>query len=157
MAYFRHRRAQAPYQAAFRPSQQSPRYDEDGDRLYTEDDYAAAPEPPEDGDAFLPDDELLTYPDETYDQDPYEPQASPFAAPMDEEEADDPLDEELLTDEERAYLRRSHWQLISGLTDFAGVIVGTAVILILVALLVSLLNWLHADIRQTFTLWQMNL
>lgn len=156
MAYFRHWRAQAPYQAAFRPQNAAPRYDEDGDRIYTEDDYAAAPDPLEDGDAFLPDDELLTYPEEDYAEEPYTPDAA-FAAAPGEPEEDDPLDEDLLTDEERAYLRRSHWQLISGLTDFAGVIVGTVVILILVALLVSLLNWLHADVSQTFTLWQMKL
>ena len=64
---------------------------------------------------------------------------------------------DLLTDEERAYLRRSHWQLISGLTDFAGVIVGTAAILVLMMLLISLINWLVGDLSQSFILLQKHL
>ena len=67
------------------------------------------------------------------------------------------MDDELLTDEERAELKRSHWQLISGLADFAGVILGTAAILVLVTLLVSLLNWLINDMSQSFILLQKNL
>ena len=68
----------------------------------------------------------------------------------------DPLDDEFLTDEERAELRRSNWQMISGLADFAGVILGTAAILLLVTLLVSLLNWLVNDLNQSFILLQKN-
>lgn len=41
-----------------------------------------------------------------------------------------------------------------GVSDFFGVILGTVCILVLIALLVSLLNWLHADIAQNFALWQ---
>ena len=66
------------------------------------------------------------------------------------------VEERQLTDEERAELRRSNWQMISGLADFAGVILGTAAILLLVALLVSLLNWLVNDLNQSFTLLQKN-
>ena len=76
----------------------------------------------------------------------------------DEEYTDefDPLSDELLTEEERAELKRSHWQLIAGLADFAGVILGTAAILIIVTLLVSLLNWLINDLSQSFILLQKN-
>ena len=38
--------------------------------------------------------------------------------------------------------------------DFVAIIAGTAAILILIALLVSLLNWLVSDVSQTFTLLQ---
>lgn len=74
--------------------------------------------------------------------------------------ADDPeneydaLDEDHMTDEERALARRDRWQVLAGVGDFLAVIVGTAVILILIALLVSLINWVHADITQSFALWQ---
>lgn len=76
-----------------------------------------------------------------------------------EDWAEDPeddmlLDEDEMTEEERALARRDHWQVLAGVGDFLAVIVGTAVILILVALLVSLINWVHADITQSFTLWQ---
>lgn len=158
MAYFKHRRTQTPYQAAFRPEQPAYGVDADGDRLYTEEDYAAQENAPEDGDAFLPDEEELAADPGGYL--PYEEfplEAAPFDDTADGLYDSDPLDDDLLTEEEREYLRRSHWRLISGLADFAGVIAGTAVILILIALLVSLLNWLSADITQTFTLWQTKL
>ena len=162
----------------------SPEYavDADGDRIYTEDDYAA-PDAPD----ALPDEwatgkgsyaaagwtgeEYL--PDETFEPDAEDAPANDEWAAEDyaaedayaplfegEESYDDdldPLDDELLTDEERAELKRSHWQLISGLADFAGVILGTAAILVLVTLLVSLLNWLINDMSQSFILLQKNL
>ena len=80
-----------------------------------------------------------------------------FAGVFDDADDLDPLDEELLTEEEQAELRRSHWQLLSGLADFAGVIIGTAAILVLMTLLVSLINWLVNDVSQSFILLQKNL
>ncbi|MBQ3157847.1 MAG: hypothetical protein IJB81_13180 [Clostridia bacterium] len=79
--------------------------------------------------------------------------------PQDEGYTDelDPLSEELLTEEELQELRRSHWQLLSGLADFGGVILGTAAILLLITLLVSLINWLVNDMSQSFILLQKNL
>lgn len=152
--------------------------DQDGDRIYTEDDYAAKEPLPDEweaddayaaagwtGESYLPDESFL--PDEEdvpvaawssaaaytdYDE---EDNAAQFDG-ADFEDAD-PLDEELLTDEERDELRRSRWQLLAGLADFAGVILGTAAILILVTLLVSLLNWLVNDVNQSFILLQKNL
>lgn len=156
--------------------------DEDGDRLYTEDDYAA-PEPenalPDEwesprssyaagwtGEEVLPDEafqpdedegewadsepqaELPPYPEE------YVPQ---FEESMDFSDDLDPLADELLTDEERAELKRNRWQLIAGLADFVGVILGTAAILVLLTLLVSLVNWLMNDLSQSFILLQKNL
>ncbi len=107
--------------------------------------------------AFLPDEEGEIYDEVPLAEDGY----SEEYLPLFDEDADfdddlDPLDDELLTDEERAELKRSHWQLIAGLTDFAGVILGTAAILVLVTLLVSLLNWLINDLSQSFILLQKN-
>ena len=62
--------------------------------------------------------------------------------------------EDDLSEEERALRRRDHWRVLAGVGDFLAVVVGTAVILVLIALLVSLINWVHADISQSFTLWQ---
>ena len=44
--------------------------------------------------------------------------------------------------------------MLAGVGDFLGVIAGTVVILLLIMLLVSLINWVHADLSQSFTLWQ---
>ena len=64
------------------------------------------------------------------------------------------LDDDLLTEEEQAALRRSRWRVLASLGDFAGVIAGTAVILILIALIITLVHWVRSDITQSFTLWQ---
>lgn len=137
MAYFAHTRPQAPYEPAFQQCAQGP-VDEDGDRLYTEEDYAVHPQ----GNSpdFLPDE--------------VDEQSNAAQEPFSDVA---PLDEELLTEEEQAELRTSRWQLLAGIMDFAGVIAGTVVILLLIALLVSLLNWVHADVTQFFTLWQTKL
>ncbi|MBQ7846612.1 MAG: hypothetical protein IJ392_10765 [Clostridia bacterium] len=66
-------------------------------------------------------------------------------------------DEEYLTEEERREARQMRWKLMAGVGDFIGVLAGTVVILLLVALLVSLITWVQADISQTFTLWQTKL
>ncbi|MCH5287577.1 MAG: hypothetical protein J1E43_09150 [Christensenellaceae bacterium] len=63
-------------------------------------------------------------------------------------------DEDLLTDEEKAALRRERWRVLANLGDFIGVIAGTAVILVLIALIITLLHWVRSDITQSFTLWQ---
>lgn len=152
----------------------------DDDRVYTEDDYAEKPsasqaeewadenaayaqsgwttDAPLPDEAFQPDEEDLPpadFPEEEYY--PEETYPPLFTSNDDFTEDIDPLSEELLTDEERAELRRSHWQLLAGLADFAGVILGTAAILVIVTLLVSLLNWLVSDLSQSFILLQKHL
>ena len=150
----------------------------DEDRVYTEEDYAVKDDewaqtnaygaPGWTGEAYqaelLPDEAFAPDEEEEFlPDDAWGPEADylPYAPLFDGEDeftADaDPLDEELLTEEERAELRRSRWQLIAGLADFAGVILGTAVILVLVVLLVSLINWLINDVSQSFILLQKNL
>ena len=163
--------------------------DKDGDRIYTEDDYAAPVsaeafpdewEAEQDAypaagwtgeeylpdEAFTPDEEDIPAGDEWSSDDAaanYGPAAMDdgyvplFDEKMDFGEDLDPLSEELLSDEEQAELKRSHWRLIAGLADFAGVILGTAAILVLIMLLVSLLNWLVNDMNQSFILLQKNL
>lgn len=160
MTYFDHNRPQEPYQSAFRqPEHVDVAYpvDEDDDRVYTEEDYAMAA----DGDAFLPDDMETVSAPPLADMQPFSYAGSYESADgdlLDEELLDEELlADDLLTDEEKQELRRSTWQLLAGLGDFAGVILGTAVILVLIALLVSLMNWLVSDVSQTFTLWQIRL
>ena len=159
--------------------------DEDGDRVYTEEDYVeaepaqalpdewepgqgsyaaadwAGEELPEDGEAFQPDDEEEAVPEGEWEElapDGYDPYGEDSLPPYEEAWEDlDPLSDELLTDEERAELKRSHWQLLSGLADFAGVILGTGAILVLLTLLISLVNWLVNDLSQSFLLLQKNL
>jgi hypothetical protein len=153
--------------------------DAEGDRIYTEEDYAAKETLPDEwaadsqyaaadwtDDAALPDEAFV--PDSEDESFRDEWAAAPAAdfytddyVPLFEEENDfsndlDPLDDELLSEEEQSELRRSHWQLLSGLADFAGVILGTGAILLLVMLLVSLINWLVGDLSQSFILLQKN-
>lgn len=78
--------------------------------------------------------------DEEYDDDEYY---------TDEMYYDDFLDEE-----ERREARQLKWKMLAGVGDFIGVLAGTVVILLLVALLISLITWVQADMSQTFTLWQ---
>lgn len=154
-----------------------PPMDDREERVYTEEDYAvpSAEEPLDEWEApaYLPaDDPELTPEDEAFAPDGEEAwpaedwQADPFSVPgrgfafegepMEDDLDEDDLDDDLLTDEDRAELRRSNWAMLAGLADFAGVILGTAAILVIVALLVSLLNWLMADVSQSFVLLQKN-
>ena len=145
------------------------------DRVYTEEDYAIPAEPFTDewaaeqevypsagwtGENFMPDEafepdeeELLPEPAWTENFPGADEAPSRFGS-FDYTDDIDPLSDELLTDEEQAELKRSHWQLIAGLADFAGVIAGTAAILVLMTLLISLINWLVNDMSQSFILLQ---
>lgn len=67
---------------------------------------------------------------------------------------EDGFDEMLLTDEE---LHQTRWTLLAGLWDFLSVIVGAGVILVLVAMLFSLLNWLVSNVTETISLFQTGL
>ena len=67
----------------------------------------------------------------------------------DYEEFDD--DDEYLTEEEWSDLRQHRFRVAAGLLDFLGVVAGTVVILLLVALLVNIITWLQADMDQMFT------
>lgn len=56
--------------------------------------------------------------------------------------------------EELAERRRGTYQVLSGVGDFLAVIAGVAIILILIAVLISLVNWVYADMVQSFQLLQ---
>ena len=79
-----------------------------------------------------------------------------FTAPVPEDldDEDYPDDVPLTYEEERALNRRDRWKLAAGVADFFGVILGMLVILLLVALIISLVNWVWADMTQSFTLLQ---
>ena len=167
MTYQRQRRSAAPQEPPVR-------VDADGDRVYTEEDYAAPAEIPDEWAAtgtYLPG----VMPDEAFLPDEEEPSAAPESAwawqqednyipedggflPDGPDYALDPedeyLDDDEFSEEDSAAFRRILWQHLATLADFAGVILGTAAILILMTLLVSLLNWLRADMNQSFTLLQ---
>ena len=65
--------------------------------------------------------------------------------------------DDFLTEEERLEARQMKWKMLAGIGDFIGVLAGTVVILLLVALIISLITWVQGDISQSFTLWQTKL
>lgn len=50
--------------------------------------------------------------------------------------------------------RRDRLRVAAGLFNFAAVIVGMVVVLIMIALLVSLISWLQSDLSRSFSLIQ---
>lgn len=102
--------------------------------------------------------------DDGYDDQPYGDEAAYDGNyPSDDDynidmEADD-LD--LLDDdsyrEEKKLRRIGRFRMAAGVMDFLGVIGGMITIFVLIALLISLINWLYADILQTFTILQTRL
>ena len=73
-----------------------------------------------------------------------------YAADEDEEEADlSPTEAE---EDERA--RTRHFRFLASMGDFFGVILGAALILVLIALLISLVYWVKDDLEQSFTILQ---
>lgn len=72
-----------------------------------------------------------------------------YDEPYDELYEDDYLDEQ-----ERWEARQTRWKVLAGAGDVLAVLAGAVVILVLIALLISLLTWVQADMSQSFTLWQ---
>ncbi len=54
--------------------------------------------------------------------------------------------------EERRMERRDRLRVLFGMAEFGGVVLGVVVIFVLLALLISLVNWLAQDIAGTFTI-----
>lgn len=48
--------------------------------------------------------------------------------------------------------RANRWRMIHGIADFCGVVLGSVCILLMLALLFSLVNWLRQDISNTFAI-----
>lgn len=59
--------------------------------------------------------------------------------------------------EEREILHAGRLRVAAGVMNFLSVIAGMAVVLVLVALLISLINWLVGDISQMFAILQRRL
>lgn len=68
-----------------------------------------------------------------------------------------PYEDDYLDEQERREARQMRWKVLAGAGDVLAVLAGTVVILVLVALLVSLITWVQADMSQSFTLWQTKL
>lgn len=82
------------------------------------------------------------------DQNVYEPESFPNEPQADWLDADEEEDEE-----QRRLDSRIRWRMLAGISNFFGVIAGTVVILILIALLLSLGSWLLRDMHNTFALF----
>ena len=48
--------------------------------------------------------------------------------------------------------KQDHFRVAAGVMNFLGVVLGVVSILVLVALLISLINWLNQDILSTFSI-----
>lgn len=68
------------------------------------------------------------------------------------EQAEAPLDD--LTEEEEAEMTRTRWRFLANFGSFISVAAGCGVILVLVMMLVSLLNWLYSDVTQSIALFR---
>ena len=63
----------------------------------------------------------------------------------------EPYEYQVVQEEERQE-RQDHLRFAAGMSEFVGVILGAVVILIMILLILSLVNWLRRDILSTFTL-----
>ncbi len=63
----------------------------------------------------------------------------------------EPYEYQAVQEEERQE-RQDHLRFAAGMSEFVGVILGAVVILIMILLILSLVNWLRRDILSTFTL-----
>jgi len=93
---------------------------------------------------------VQSYESEMYQQ-PYEP-ADPYAQGF----ADGYYAEEY-SDEHEAVDHESRFRIALGMFDFISIFVGILVILVLVAMLITLFNWLRADLMQSAVLLQSGL
>lgn len=74
-----------------------------------------------------------------------------------DEYCDEPYEDDYFDDQERREVQQMRWKMLAGAGDVLAVLAGTVVILVLIALLISLLTWVQADMSQSFTLWQTKL
>ena len=63
-------------------------------------------------------------------------------------------EEETPNEEERLEARRQKFRIAAGIGDLGAVLLGAAVILGLVAFLISMLRFISSDFSRTFSLWQ---
>ena len=61
--------------------------------------------------------------------------------------------EEEWTEEELAEEKKHRFRILAGVGDLTAILAGTALILVLVALLIQMINFVTEDISQNFTIW----
>ncbi|MCQ2457397.1 MAG: hypothetical protein MJ142_01550 [Clostridia bacterium] len=92
-----------------------------------------------------------------FNRDDTEQDADVYDDGFDELSGDSAEDGDVLTEEEEEELRRDRYRLAAGLGNLAAIVVGCVIILVMIALLFSLINWLQNDVSHTFTLWNSRL
>ena len=91
--------------------------------------------------------------EEGWDDDGFD-QLDPALDPDAPDDADDP-EAAAVTDPELArQARQRKYRIAAGIGDLSAVLIGVAVILALVAFLISMLRFVASDFSQTFSLWQ---
>ena len=73
------------------------------------------------------------------------------------DDPDETEEEPELTDEEKDAIRKRRFRMMSGAGNLTAVIIGAAVILVLLALLMSMVSFVLNDADRNFTLFQMRL
>ena len=70
-------------------------------------------------------------------------------------EEEDPIPEEdPLSEEERRLEKRRRFRIAAGIGDLSAILFGTALILVLVALLINMIQFVTSDFSQNFSLFQ---
>ena len=75
-----------------------------------------------------------------------------LADPQAEEAEEEPLTEE--EEEALRQARKRRFRIAAGVGDLGGILIGTALILVLVAFLISMIRYVSSDFSRTFSLWQ---
>ncbi len=134
MAYFqkRHTEESEAYTRRFSPMNNQGGAEEDSDGLEYEDEYE---ESYREAEAY----------DDGLDED-----GNDF---MNWNEEDEDSAEDEWTEEELAEERKRKFRIAAGVGDLTAILVGTAVILALAALLIQMYHFVTADISQNFTIW----
>lgn len=88
-----------------------------------------------------------TDPEDIYDED------AEYDDGFDDLNDEDTDQDDGLTEDERREETRMKYRFAANMGNLVAVIFGTAVILVLIALLISMLNFLFSDISQSFSLW----
>ena len=91
--------------------------------------------------------------DNGYMPDPAEEEYDGYDDGFDDLLADEPVEDER-TEKEKADIRKRRVRLLFGAGNLTGIILGSLLILLLLALLFSMINFLIGDISKNFTLFQ---
>ena len=76
-----------------------------------------------------------------------------FIRPVTDDEFDDAGTPALADEDEEKARREDNLRMAMGLGDLLGVIAGVVLILLLLTVLISLVNWVHADVNTFFAIW----